>query len=101
MKNAADRKAFIENPENWHVVELTKNTRVSAIRYKGEERYRLEVYEIITNFDYEKRVHIRRPEWNVRDYYKKNPNYFGALERQSVTQIREWVADQDRKGGKE
>lgn len=101
MKNAAERKAFIENPENWHVVELTKNTRVSVIRYKGEERYRLEVYEVLTNFDYEKRVHIRRPEWSVRDYYKKNPDYFNAFERQSLTEIREWLADQDKKGAAE
>jgi len=98
MKNAAERKAFIENPENWHVVELTEHTRVSAIRYKGEERYRLEVFEVANYFDYEHRCHGERAEWVVRDYYKNKPGYVGAFERQSLTEIREWVADQDKKG---
>ncbi len=100
MKNAAERKEFVSAPENWHVVELTPHSRVSVIRYKGEERFRLEVYELLTYFDADKRVHVRRPGWNVLGYYKTRPDYFDAFERISLTEVREWVADQDRKGDK-
>lgn len=101
MKNNQERREFVDNPENWHVVELTPHTRVSAIRYKGEERYKLETFEVLVRFDYESGEQYDAPEWLTRQYFKKSDIFAGAYEAQSLTQIRDWVADQDRKGGAE
>ena len=110
MKNNQERREFVDNPENWHVVELTPHTRMSAIRYKGEERFKLETFEVVNRYDYHDRENYKSGEWVVRSYYKtpENPdeiianagNKADMLEPQSLTQIRDWVADQDGKGAR-
>lgn len=101
MKNSQERREFVDNPENWHVIEMTKHARISAIRYKGEERYELETFEVMSRFDYAKGEPYDVPEWFTRNYFKESDDFPGTYEAQSLTQIRDWVADQDRKGGAE
>lgn len=108
MKNAAERREYLENEDNWTPVEVLRNVRVSQITYKGEKRYKLETFEVVTRYDYHNREHYRAGEWVVRNYYKTPEDYeqiwtpatnkADLLEMQSVTQLREWLADLDRKG---
>lgn len=112
MKNAAERREYLENEDNWTPVEVLRNVRVSEIKYKGEKRYRLETFEVMNMFDYHESKSYTAGEWIVRRYYKKpedpdairvNPKYNreDLLEAQSITELREWLAELDRKGGAE
>lgn len=96
MKNNIERAAFLADPDNWDLVEKTDHVRLSRIVYKNEKRYKLEVYEVISRFDYEATKPYESPEWFLKSYYKENDKST-ALEQQSLTQLREWVADLDRK----
>jgi hypothetical protein len=108
MKNQAERREYLENEDNWTPVEVLRNVRVSQIKYKGEKRYKLETFEVITRYDYHDRKSYNAGEWVVRGYYKtpENPEEIitnagdraDLLEPQSVTQPREWLADLDKKG---
>lgn len=100
MKNAAERRAYIENPDNWEPVEYTRHMRLSCIEYKGEKRYKLETFEVCNFFNYKTREPEEREEWVLRVYYKPtDKNNAGPMVAQSVTDLREWLADLDRKGG--
>lgn len=101
MKNAAERREFLECAENWEIVEHTTHTRLSRIEYGGEYRYKLETYEMRYVFNYRTKEQEEQAEWVLRRYYKPtDKNGAGPLRDQSLTEIREWVADQDRKGAK-
>lgn len=111
MKNAAERREFLEDPENWQVVETLRNVRLSKITYKNEHRFKLETFEVVNRYDYHDSKHYRSGEWVVRNYYKTPEDYeqiwtpaaaaAGLLEPQSVTELREWLNKLDRKGGAE
>lgn len=98
MKNQAERREYIDDPENWQIVESLRNVRVSQNKYKGEKRYKLETFEVITRYDYHDRKSYNAGEWVVRGYYKtpENPEEIitnagdraDLLEPQSVTQLR-------------
>ena len=108
MKNQAERREYIDDPDNWQIVESLRNVRVSKLTYKGEHRYKLETFEVINRYDYHDSKHYRSGEWVVRFYYKTPEEYdeiianagnkCDLLEQQSLTQIREWLADLDKKG---
>ena len=111
MKNAAERREFLEDPENWQVVETLRNVRLSKITYKNEHRYKLETFEVVDRYDYHGCKHYRSGEWIIRTYYKKPDNAdeiitnagdkADLLEPQSLTELREWLNKLDRKGGAE
>ncbi len=96
MKNTAERRKFIDDPANWTPVETTKYTRLSRVDYMGESRYKLEVFESVDIFDYMTLDSVPQDMWNLRDYYEMRG---GSLKRQSLTEIRQWVADLDRLWG--
>lgn len=112
MKNAAERREYLENEDNRTPVEVLRNVRVSEIKYKGEKRFRLEVFSVVSRFDYHDRKQYPSGEWVVLRYYKTpdnpdairvNPKYNreDLLEAQIITELREWLADLDRKGDAE
>lgn len=99
MKNKDQRYEFIANPENWAPVEETSHARISEITYKDEKRYKLETFVIVNAWNYEESHHEERAEWKTATYYKEGPGgWRDGLIPQSLTEVREWVTELDRKG---
>ena len=97
MRNQEERNDFIDNPHNWVISESSMGfVRILSLTYKGEVRYKLEVYQ--KNFHWYAGVQKEgyKTEWTLKTYYKFDEEC-GALEPQSLTNMRDWVADLDRK----
>lgn len=98
MKNKKERDAFIDNPANWQIVEVTPHARISRITYKKEHRYKLETYETTSSYDFDNHKLVVLPEWITKCYYKEpEQGYISGFIQQSLTEIRNWVQDLDRK----
>lgn len=101
MKNQKERIEFINDSSNWEIIEVTPHVRVSRIEYKGEKRYRLETYEAAPHYDFETRIFSSVPRWIVKDYFKESEQgYISGFVYQSLTDIRNWISDLDKKKGK-
>lgn len=100
MRNAKERAEFIADPKNWKVVEQSAFTRVLRIEYKGEYRYKVQVYKWTYRLDLGVHDFIWGADWTGYDYYKKHENP-DSLEQQSLTEIRAWVAELDKKDKEE
>lgn len=97
MRNQEERNSFIDNPQNWHEARIGHALmKMSHITYKGETRYKLEVYQ--KNFHWYAGVQKEgyKAEWTLKSYYKLD-GACCAMEPQSLTQMREWIADLDKK----
>ena len=96
MKNQKERNEFLINPASWKPVFTEGLTRVEKLTYKGEDRYRLMVYQWNNHFYYETHTAGHIAEWTVKDYYRLN-EIDQALEVQSLTEMREWIYALDKK----
>lgn len=97
MRNQEERNDFLDNPSNW-VQEgpVTQYVRMMSIEYKGETRYKVDVYQ--KNFHWYAGVQREgyKAEWTLKSYYRYD-EISGAMEPQSLTQMRNWIADLDKK----
>ena len=96
MRNEKERKTFINNDSNWSIVAAGPNIRILIIECKGEKRQRLDVNEWTYCWDSKKGTEgfKHQSKWITRNYYIDRGD---SLEPQSLTDIRKWVADLDRK----
>ena len=96
MRNAKERAEFIENHDNWIVIEQSHYTRLLRIEYKNEYRYMTEIYQHNSYYN----VYFSKVEketcWKFCGYWKENTEHH-ALEHQSLTQMRDWVFDLDKR----
>ena len=96
MRNANERAEFIANQYNWQVIELSHYFRLLRIEYKDEYRYMTEIYVYESYYDHIEGKFVKKKRWKFDGYWKKNQKE-NALEHQSLTQMREWVFELDKK----
>ena len=97
MRNQDERNDFLDNPKNWvQEGSGTPYVRTMSITYKGETRYKMEVYQ--KNYHWYAGVQKEgyKAEWTLKSYYRYD-EITGAMEPQSLTQMRNWIADLDKK----
>ena len=96
MKNQKERATFLANDCNWTTTFEDALIRVQKISYKGEDRFRVQVYQWNSTFFYDTRKQGHKAEYTTKGFYKLNEIYH-ALEVQSLTEMRAWLDDLDRR----
>ena len=96
MRNAKERAEFIDNHDNWQIIEVSHYTRLLKLEYKFEYRFMTEIYVFESYYDHIEGKNVRKRRWKFDGYWKENKEEH-ALEHQSLTQMREWVFELDKK----
>lgn len=91
MKNDKERKAYIEDANNWHLAnQIGTLVRVERLEYKGEFWARIQVREEMNVYNWENHKAYKKIEWHTLRMYKTGcdaeDNLYFA-ETQSTTQI--------------
>ena len=64
MKNDKERKAFVDNPDNWEVTNtLSDKVRIVRLSYQGKEWYRIQILKNDNYYDYDSRELKKRIDW--------------------------------------
>lgn len=91
MKNDKERKAYIEDANNWHLAnQIGTLVRVERLEYKGKFWARIQVREELYAYDWENNKSYTTIKWHTLHMYKTGCDAEGNLyfaETQSTTQI--------------
>lgn len=109
MRNDTERRAFVENDDNWEeigAVGFVDNPliRLSRLEYEGHEWFKVDVWETYTSgYDFENRRHSHKTGWHSARMYRFDPGSKSFNYTVSVTEIRDEIKeiDKEKKNGKE
>lgn len=97
MRNNDERRAFIENVDNWELTESTIFTQTMKLTYKGAEWYQIRIAEWSHYFDHDALKGRYRFEWENHSRYYKLKAEHGCLEPISKSSIIEEIKTIDKK----